>query len=95
VWYIIRHFQGGRIGEERQEERETERLEQDEKEAEKAQKDEKKQCKILDNLFSGIMKIFRNSGNSILADQLSDTRQRISKILLAEMKEKMSEQRAL
>ena len=41
VWYIIRHFQGGRVGEERREERETRRLEQDEKEAEKAQKDEK------------------------------------------------------
>ena len=94
IWYIIRHFQGGRVGEERREERETRRLEQDEKEAEKAQKDEKKQCKILDDLFSGIMVILRNSGNNILADQLAGTRQRISKILLAEMSEKMSVQNA-
>ena len=94
AWYIIRHFQGGRIGEGRREEQETRRLEQDEKEAEKAQKDEKKQCRILDDLFSGIMVILRNSGNKVLADQLSVTRQRISKILLAEMSEKMSVQNA-
>ena len=95
IWYLIKSFGSGRIGEERQEERETEGLERDEKTAEKAQKDEKKQCKILDNLFSEIMTILRNSGNKILADQLSGTRQRISKILLAEMSEKMSVQSAL
>ncbi len=95
VWYIIKNFKSGRIAEERQEERETEQLELYEERAEAAEKDEKKQCKILDNLFSDIMIILRNSGNNILADRLSGARQRISKILLAEMIEKMSVKTAL
>ena len=63
IWYLFRS-QGGRLDEEKQEERETERLEIDEKIVEATQSDEKKQCIVLDKLFSEIMLILRKSGNT-------------------------------
>lgn len=94
IWRIISRS-SGRLGEERQEERETRELEGDERINEKIQKDEKKQCRTLDNLFSDIMIILRNSGNKVLADNLSSTRQQISLILLREISERMSVKTAL
>ncbi len=94
IWFALKG-RSGRLGEERAEENETVQLLKDERVVEKDERDEKKQCKILDGLFSDIMIILRNSGNSNLADQLMDKRMRISKILKDELSEKMSVKTAL
>ena len=94
IWYLFRS-QGGRLDEEKQEERETERLEIDEKIVEATQSDEKKQCIVLDKLFSEIMLILRKSGNNTLADSVLSMRTQISKILSKELNEKMSVKKAL
>lgn len=94
IWWILGKTRQGRIGEEQQEERETDRLKNDEVVVEATQRDEKKQCKKLNNLFSDIMIILRE-GNNTLAEKLYDTRLRISVILAREVNEKMSVRTAL
>ena len=90
AWYFIRGSRSGRISEEYTEEEETEQLEGEEGEVIKLQKDEKKNCRRMDDLFSDIMIILRNSGNNALAEQILKTRMRISYLLSSLKKEKMS-----
>lgn len=56
IWWIIRHFQSGRLGEEKLEEKETDELRKDEVVVEVTQRDEKKQCgrtrKVIDELWT-------------------------------------------
>ena len=81
IW-AIRHFRSsGRVGEERQEERETDILRLDEKRAARAQKDENRQCKILDGFFSDIMLALLRDERKDLHNKVTGSRQRISKML--------------
>ena len=97
LFYIIfRWFmgRGGRLSEEREEERETISLLEDEKKDERAQKDERNQCYILDGLFSEIMIILRKSGKNEIVDKIMESRKRISYMLKNLGREKMNVQRA-
>ena len=94
IWFLLRS-KGGRLGEEKEEERETNVLKNEEKIVEAVEEDEKKQCTILDKLFSNIMINLGNSGNNALAEEVLWRRERISVLLTREMREKMSVKDAL
>ena len=95
IYWILGRTRQGRIGEEQREEMETNRLKNDEAVVEATQRDEKRQCKIIDDLFSDIMIVLRNSENNSLTHELVSIRQQISLILLSEISEKMSVNTAL
>ncbi|MBI2658014.1 hypothetical protein HYX08_04960 [Candidatus Woesearchaeota archaeon] len=61
IVFVIWLMRGkGRLAEEKEEEKETDKLKQDEKEAEKAQKDEKKVCKAIKKSLDEIETLAKN-----------------------------------
>ena len=58
IWFL--RNREGRLSEEKEEEKETDKLKQDEKIAEKAQKDEKKVCRNIKNIFDEIVTLAKN-----------------------------------
>jgi len=94
IWYLFRG-QGGRLGEEKEEERETERLEIDEKTAEKAQKDEKRQCVRMIHLVDQIMDTLRKGGMGEVYDKVLGVSASVHVMLRRMRDEKMNVERAL
>lgn len=94
LWFLLRSG-SGRIGEEREEERETERLEEDEKKAESAQKDEKRQCVRMMKLVYQILDILRKGGMGEIYDKVLPLSASIQVMLRRLRDEKMSVERAL
>src|SRR3989344_2193162 len=93
-WILLRN-KGGRLGEEQEEEVETEKLEQDEKVAEKAQKDEKKQCVKMSEVIDGILETLRKGGMGDIYDKVL-SKASSAKIMLWRMRdEKMRVERAI
>ncbi|MEK6892192.1 MAG: hypothetical protein AABX25_03335 [Nanoarchaeota archaeon] len=95
IWYLFLRGQGGRLGEEKEEERETERLETDEKTAEQAQKDEKKACVIMIKIVRQIQDSLRTGGRGEVYDQVLSESGSISVMLWRMRDEKMSVKRAI
>jgi len=85
VWFLSRR-KSGRIGEERQEERETDQLREDEVEAVQDQVEEKRQCHILDGLFTEIITILHRSGVAV-SEEIIEFRRRISSLIVSLEKE--------
>ena len=95
LWWFIFRNPGGRLGEERQEEVQTERLENDEKQAEKAQKDEKKCCTKMKEAVSNIEKILKKNGMGEIYDKVLGDTSSIAVMLNRMRDEKMSLERAI
>lgn len=95
LWWIVFRKQSGRLGEERQEENQTERLEQDEKQAEKAERDEKKVCAKMEKLVNGINEVLKKNGMGGIYDGLLQQTGSIKVMLWRMRDEKMSLERAI
>ncbi|HLC62433.1 MAG TPA: hypothetical protein VJI52_05450 [Candidatus Nanoarchaeia archaeon] len=72
IWYLFRN-KGGRLGEEKQEEKETKQLENDEKQAEAAQIDEKKACVKMIKIVRQIQDILRTEMGELYDRTLSES----------------------
>ncbi|MEK6946896.1 MAG: hypothetical protein AABX32_04785 [Nanoarchaeota archaeon] len=94
IWFLLRN-KGGRLGEEKLEEKETRQLEADEKKAERAQKDEKKQCKKMDRIVTEIERILKTEGMGEIYDGVRGVSNSVHMMLSRMLKEKMSLQRAI
>ena len=94
IWYLFRN-RGGRLGEEKQEEQETERLKSDEKQAEAAQRDEKKACVKMIKIVRQIQDILRKGGMGEVYDRVLSESASISVMLVRMRDEKMSVKRAV
>ena len=93
-WFLFRK-PSGRLGEEEQEESQTERLEADEKKVEKAQKDEKKVCAKMRETAQEIERFLRKNGMGEVADQITLDVNAVSVTLTRMQEEKMSLERAI
>ena len=93
-WYVISRG-SGRMGEEIQEERETDQLRLDEVTTQKAQKDEKKVCVRMTKIVSQIQDILRTGGMGETHDQVLSEVSSISVMLRRMRDEKMSVERAI
>lgn len=94
LWYFLRG-QGGRLGEEKQEERETRQLETDERQAETAQIDEKKQCVKMRKIVDQILDTLRSGGMGEIHDKVAGLSGSIGLMLIRMRKEQMNVERAL
>lgn len=93
-WIFLRS-KGGRLAEEQEEERETEKLEQDEKSVEHAQIEEKRLCVKMNNYINNTLEILRKGGRGEIYDKVLPVASSASVMLRRLRDEKMSVERAL
>ena len=94
LWWVIRKSRG-RLGEEIEEEKDTEQLQEDEIKAEKAQRDERKQCRKLEDLFRNIRAELEQTERGELSEKLGHSFLSIQSMLRILENEKINVKRAL
>lgn len=94
LWRWIRSS-GGRLEENKQEERETQKLEYYERKAEQAQRDEKRQCTNMEIVIEEIIQILKREQMNEIVNEIMPRKNNIEKIIERLRKENMSEEEAI